>query len=449
MTDKISALEGDQNAVTGSAAPPENKGYAWFVLLMMLLLYMMNIIDRYVASGLLERIKDDFQVSDSYMGFLVGPAFAIIYTTLALPIARLADRLSRVKIIVTGALVWSGFTVLSGYTNSPDTFALARLGVGVGEAAFFAPAISLLADYFSPGRRALAFAILNFGVYFGQIIGLVGGAAIADAYHWRIAFIALGIPGIIFAIVTLMLVREPIRGRLDGLDKAASTATMPFFAALSALFSKKSFRYIILGTACGGFAGYGFGIWAPTLFARAFELTLTEANVRYGTPSVVFGLSGAILIGIICDKLAVRDHRWPIRLSAIGVLGSMFFMFAMCFAPNAQIATLMTIPAGLLGGGWVIGVQASLQDLLPSRLRATGTAFWGFGLTFAGLALGVQFAGLVMDALVDEFGNQSIRYALAATLLACIPSAIFLMMATKTHAVDRQAFVDEAKAELL
>ena len=426
----------------------ENKAYIWYVLAMMLLLYMMNIIDRYVASGLLERIKQDFQVSDSYMGFLVGPAFAIIYTSLALPIARLADRISRIKIIVTGALVWSMFTVMSGYTNTPETFALARLGVGVGEAAFFAPAISLLSDYFSPGRRAFAFAILNFGVYFGQIIGLGGGAAIADAYHWRVAFIVLGAPGIFLAIIALLTIREPLRGRLDGLDKAASTATMSFAAALRALFSKKSFRYIILGTACGGFAGYGFGIWAPTLFARAFELTLTEANSRYGIPSVVFGLTGAVIIGIVCDKLSARDDRWPIRLSAIGVFGSMIFMFAMCFAPNARIATLMTIPAGLLGGGWVIGVQASLQDLLPSRLRATGTAFWGFGLTFAGLALGVQFAGLMMDGLSAQFGDDAIRYALAATLLACIPSAFFLMMATKTHAQDRQAFVDEAKAEV-
>ena len=420
----------------------DKRGYAWFVLFMMLMLYMMNIIDRYVASGLLERIKESFEVSDSYMGFLVGPAFAIMYTLLALPIARFADRYNRVRIISIGAITWSFFTVLSGYTNTPETFAVARLGVGVGEAAFFAPAFSLLADYFKPGRRALAFAILNFGVYFGQLIGLAGGAAIADAYHWRIAFIVLGAPGIVLGIITWMVVKEPVRGRLDGAMATASDALLPIREALGALFGRKSFRYILLGSACGGFAGYGFGIWAPTLFHRVFDLTLTEASTRYGVPSVVAGLLGAVIIGLISDRLSARDRRWPLRLSAIGVVGSMAFMVAMCFAPTAEIATALAIPAGLLGGGWVVAVQASLQDLLPAKLRATATAFWGFALAFSGLALGVQFAGIATDYLVVTMGEDAIRYSLALTLSLCIPSSIFLILASLSLESDQKELND-------
>lgn len=168
--------------------------YAWFVLVMMVLLYLLNYADRYVAVGLLEEIKKTFEVSDTYMGFLVGPAFAIIYTIFAIPIARFADKHNRVRIIAAGAVVWSLFTVLTGMAKTPGLFAAARIGVGIGEAAFLAPAFSLLADYFAPKRRALAFAILNFGVYFGQIFGLVGGAAIAEATHWRTAFVVLGAP---------------------------------------------------------------------------------------------------------------------------------------------------------------------------------------------------------------------------------------------------------------
>jgi len=194
---------------------PKGRGYAWLVLLMMVLLYLVNVADRYVASGLLEEIKKTFEVSDTFMGFLVGPAFAIVYTLLAIPIAMLADRTNRVRIIVAGAIIWSGFTVASGMAQTPWTFAAARLGVGVGEAAFLAPAFSVLSDYFAPKRRALAFAILNFGVYFGQIFGLVGGAAIADASSWRTAFIALGAPGVLLGLLTLIVVREPRRGRLD------------------------------------------------------------------------------------------------------------------------------------------------------------------------------------------------------------------------------------------
>ena len=153
-----------------SDTTPQSKKYSWFVLLMMVLLYLVNVADRYLASGLLEEIKKTFEVSDTFMGFLVGPAFAVVYTLLAIPIARLADKRNRVKIIVIGAIVWSCFTVLSGIANTPWAFALSRLGVGVGEAAFLAPAFSLLSDYFPPKKRAFAFAILNFGVYFGQIL---------------------------------------------------------------------------------------------------------------------------------------------------------------------------------------------------------------------------------------------------------------------------------------
>ncbi|NNC39046.1 MAG: MFS transporter [Hyphomonadaceae bacterium] len=418
-----------------------SRRYAWFVLVMMVLLYLVNVADRYVASGLLEEIKKTFEVSDTFMGFLVGPAFAIVYTLLAIPIARFADRHNRVRIICAGAIIWSGFTVASGLAQTPWTFAMARLGVGVGEAAFLAPAFSLLSDYFPPKKRALAFAILNFGVYFGQIFGLVGGAAIADASSWRTAFIALGAPGVLLALMTLVLVREPQRGRLDGQIQDIDAARLSFGETVSALFAQRSFRFMTLGTALGGFASYGFGIWAPTLFARAFDLSLTEANARYGGPSFLAGITGAIVLGILCDRLSSKDARWPFRLSAIGLVGFFVTMFILCFVNDILIATLLTFPAGLMAGGWVIAQQSALQDLLPAKARATGTAIWAFALTFTGLALGVWFAGAATDWLSPQYGDQSIRYAMAATLLFTIPAVIFLLMAGKSVAADREALL--------
>ncbi len=422
--------------------------YAWFVLVMMVLLYLINVADRYVASGLLEDIKATYEVSDTFMGFLVGPAFAIVYTLLAIPIARFADRANRVKIIATGAVVWSLFTVLSGLAQTPWTFAAARLGVGVGEAAFLAPAFSLLSDYFPPKKRALAFAILNFGLYFGQIFGLVGGAAIADAYHWRTAFLVLGAPGILLAIMTVILVREPERGRLDRLpgvvfDEDANASPRASFAVtVRALWAQRSFRFMTIGTAFGGFASYGFGIWAPTLFSRAFDLTLTEANARYGGPSFVAGITGAIVLGLLCDRLASKDVRWPFRLAAIGLMGFFTTMFILCFVQSVTIATLLTFPAGLLAGGWAIAMQSALQDLLPARARATGTALWGFALTFAGLAMGVLFVGRASDMLTVYYGAEAIRYAMALTLLSAIPSAICILLAGRTVNEDRKALLE-------
>jgi len=422
---------------------PNSRRYAWFVLMMMVLLYLVNVADRYVASGLLEEIKKTFQVSDTFMGFLVGPAFAIVYTLLAIPIARLADRRNRVKIIVAGAIVWSGFTVLSGFVQTPWTFAFARLGVGVGEAAFLAPAFSLLSDYFAPKKRALAFAILNFGVYFGQIFGLVGGAAIADAYHWRTAFISLGAPGVLLGILTLILVKEPKRGRLDPVNKNTESGySLTFMETLKVLWARRSFRLMTMGTALGGFASYGFGIWAPTLFARAFDLSLTEANARYGGPSFIAGITGALILGVLCDRLTAKDARWPFRLSAIGLIGFFVSMIILCFVDNVNIATLLTLPAGLMAGGWVIAMQAALQDLLPAKARATGTALWGFALTFTGLAIGVWFVGRANDLFTAQYGDQAIRYALAITLLTAIPAIICILMAGRTVEADREVLVE-------
>lgn len=420
-----------------------SRGYAWFVLLMMILLYLVNIADRFLVSGLLEDIKQTYEVSDAFMGMLVGPAFAFFYTLFAIPIARLADKKSRVKIIVAGAVMWSAFTVLSGFVQTPWTFAFARLGVGIGEAAFLAPAFSLLSDYFPPKKRAFAFAMLSFGVYIGQVIGLVGGAAIADASHWRNAFIIIGAPGILLAAITLLFVREPVRGRLDpdSVSTRDQTIALTFMDTLKALFAQRSFRFMTIGTALGGFSSYAFGLWAPTLFARAFDLSLTEANSRYGLPSFVAGITGALVLGFICDRLASKDARWPFRLSAIGLIGFFTSMFTLCFVENVNIATALCFPAGLLAGGWVVAMQSALQDLLPAKARATGSSVWGFALAFAGLVFGVQFTGFATDFFTAQYGVQGIRWAMAITLVPAIPAAYFIISAGRTVQADRSNLV--------
>lgn len=435
------------NAETTIAEKPPSRTYAWFVLAMMVALYLVNVADRYVASGLLEEIKRSFEVPDWIMGLLVGPAFAVVYTLLAIPIALLADRSNRVRIIVAGAIIWSGFTILSGLAQTPWTFAAARLGVGIGEAAFLAPAFSLLSDYFPPKKRAFAFAVLNFGVYFGQVSGLIGGATIAEIWDWRIAFIALGAPGILLGILTLLFVREPKRGQMDGLapsnnhiagNQASNTGKANPLRDLSIVWASRAFRNMTFGVAFGGFASYGFGIWAPTLFARAFELSLTDANIYYGGPSFLAGLLGALILGFICDRLTARNSRWPFRLSAIGLTGFFITMIILCFTQNITFATALTFPAGLMAGGWVIAQQAALQDLLPAKARATATALWAFFLTFSGMALGVAFVGFASDLLTGSFGDQSIRYAMALVLLANLPAIGFILRAGNFVDADRE-----------
>ena len=431
----------DTTNKNNTADTKPTKGYAAYVLLMLSALYTVNYVDRFLVSGLLDPIKVSLDVSNTYMGFLVGPAFALFYTTLAIPIARLADRYSRVKIIVTGTLVWSLFTVLSGFAATPEAFLIARIGVGIGEAAFLAPAFSLLADYYPPRRRTMAFAILNLGVYFGQMGGLIGGPAIEAVASWQAAFIALGLPGIILAGLAIITIREPTRGQLDDArpqDTQKDEIAIPIKTLAALLIKTRSYLMMTSGTALGGFAGYGFGYWGPTLFSRGFNLSLTEAGSRFAISFGISGLFGALLMGFMCDRLAQKNHRWPFWLSAGGVVGSMAFMIAVCLTENVQIATLLAFPAGLLGGGWVVALQAALQDLLPGNIRATSSSIWAFALTFAGLVGGVQFAGFMIDIFAAHPPDYAIRYALTITLLPCIPASFLIASAGYTIVSDRE-----------
>jgi len=429
--------------------PKTSRSYAWFVLGLMVHLYTVNHADRAIVSGLSGVIRDSYGVSDTFMGFLMGPAFAVFYTTAAIPIARLADKYSRVMIISVGALVWSVFTILCGIAPNEWLFAGARIGVGVGEAAFLAPAYSLMSDYFPARRRGMAFAVLNLGVYFGPILGLMGGAAIEAQYDWHTAFIALGAPGIALGVMAWLLVREPERGRLDeAVTHTKSKAT--FMQVMPALWRTPSYRLMVIGGLLGGFGGISLANWGPELFLRAFDVDRETANAGYGLSFMIAGLFGVLAMGAICDRLAPRNAAWPLRLSAIGVVGSMAAIIAVSQSPSLMWGIAFAVPAGLFGGGWVVALQSSLQDLLPGHVRATGTSFWAFCFTISGFVLGTLFAGYMIEALEPMFGSQSIRHAISLTFLPCIPAAILLWRASslvEADAASLAARVDQIEAD--
>lgn len=413
-----------------------NAGYAWFVLFMMTILYFVNYADRTLANALLEKIKETYQVSDTYMGFVIGPAFAFVYCLAAIPIARLADRKNRVWIIAIGAVIWSLFTILSGLAKNPTTFALARFGVGIGEAAFLAPAYSLLSDYFPPKKRALAFAVMNLGVYFGGAFGNIGGTALAELYDWQTTFLYLGGPGILLAVLTVLFVREPERGRLDG-PGAGQPITESFSETFKRLWGSKTFRYLTIASFIGGFSSIAFGTWAIAMFERIFDISNASAGARYGGAALIAGMAGVLTMGFLCDRYSRKDARAPYMFSAIGFLAFSLISIVMCFVKDVGIATALVYPASLLGAGWVVAVQAALQDLLPAELRATATSIWAFALTFAGLVLGVLVVGGINDYLNAQYGAEAIRYSMAFTLAAGVPAAFFIWRAGQTADADK------------
>lgn len=396
----------------GPQRPPGNP---WVALIALLLIYIVNFADRYLISGLVGPIKQEFGLGDGFMGLLMGPAFVVLYVVMGVPIARLADRSSRIRIVVAGCLVWSLATISTGLATGPVGLALSRVAVGVGEAAFVAPAYSLLADYFRPERRGLAYAILGLATYFGQIAGQGGGPAIGDALGWRWAFWIMGAAGVILALATLAVVREPPRaGAGAGAGDAAAQPAPAFAAMVRRLLATRCYVGMMAGFALAAVSGVSFGYWGPELFARSYGLGATEAKTGFALSFGGAGLIGMLMFGALADRMARRGMDWPLRLSGMAIGAATAAILFVTWSDSYAMARLAAIPSGLLGGGWSVGMLATLQYVLPHRFRASATA-----LFIAATTLAAQFAGPFATGLASEWlggDAQALRIALSVVI---------------------------------
>ena len=402
----------------------------WYVLGALTVICTFNMIDRYLLAGLVGPIKHEFGVSDTYMGFLLGPSFAILYTTAAIPIARLADRSSRVRIISVGCAVWSLFTILSGFATDGMTFALLRLGVGLGEAAFVAPAYSLLSDYFPPRRRALAFAIFGTGYFIGQFVGLTAGAAIAGVHGWRLAFIVMGLPGIVLAGLFYVTAREPVRMHLQ-----VGAARASLWSALCRLWTRPSYRLLTIGSSLGSFATYAFAMWGPAYFMRVYDMSMSSANFNF---AVFYGFScmiGTLTCGWLSDRAARRGVAAPMRVAAVALFSLVTCLMAVTLIARPGIALAVMAVGGVAGGGYSAAVVASMHDLVPQDIRATATAVWSFVFNFVGFVWGPYAVGMLSDAFAF-LGSDALRYALVCTSSVGLIGALLLLRSSYSLAKD-------------
>jgi MFS family permease len=266
------------------SAPVANLAYRSYVLTVLVIVYAFNFIDRQIVGILAIPIKADLKLSDTQLGMMGGLAFALFYTLLGIPIARLADRVSRIRIMSIALAVWSLMTAVCGLTTSFGQLFLARLGVGVGEAGGVAPAYSLICDYFPPKQRARALSVYSFGIPIGSAVGIVAGAYLTRLVSWRLAFVVVGIAGVVLTPLLAMSVREPARGGLDVLaaanpaDPAAPISRAPpaptLWQVCATLGRKRSFWGLSLGASFSSMMGYGLFFWLPSLFVRSFGMSL-------------------------------------------------------------------------------------------------------------------------------------------------------------------------------
>ena len=419
--------------------PAQRLSNPWVVLATLLVIYIFNFADRYLLTGLIGPIKAEFDIGDNLIGLLMGPAFVVLYVVMGVPFARLADRGSRIRIIAAGCVLWSLATAATGLATGPLSLGLARIGVGVGEAAFVAPAYSLLTDYFKPERRGLAFAILGLATYFGQIAGQAGGPAIAAVYGWRATFLLVGLPGAALGLIALLLVREPPRSL--GAD-GAPHAAVPLGQLVGLLIRSPGYVMMALGFGLGTLSGVTFGYWGPELFARSFAMDPVAIKTAFALNFGLAGLCGMLAFGILSDKLSQRGRVWPVRLSGLALFCATALVLATIWAPSFRIAMLVAIPCGLLGGGWSVGLYAGLQHMLPASYRASATALFIAFITLLGYFVGPWATGAISQALGDD--ARSLQLAMSIVVPSGFAAALFALLAAGRVESDRLRLAESA-----
>jgi predicted MFS family arabinose efflux permease len=390
-------------------APAPRARYALGVLFVV---YAVSLIDRQILAMLLQPIKAELGLRDWQLGFLSGLSFALFYSTAGIPLARLADRGSRRNVIAAGMVVWSVATALCGSARSFVQLALARVAVGAGEAAGSPPSHSLISDLFPPQQRARALAIYTMGANFGIMGGFMLGGWLSESIGWRWTFVAVGLPGVLVALVVRLTLPEPQRGAIEA--RVDDAPQPPLGAALRHLFSLRAYRQIGVATSLYNVASYGFMFWVPAYMERVHEMGRTEIGLWLGPIAGLAGASGAFIGGWLADRGAHHDERWLVWVPAYAGLVATPFIVLFLMVSDAYVALACYVPVTLLTAMWTGPTYSAVQGLVSLRMRATASAVLLFLLNFIGFGIGPQLVGILSDVLEPVWGNEAIRYALLA-----------------------------------
>jgi predicted MFS family arabinose efflux permease len=362
---------------------------------MLLLVYTFNFIDRVVVTIVQEDIKADFGLSDFQLGLLGGPAFAILYTFLGIPVARLAEKRNRMTILSVCLGVWSGFTALCGLAGSYVQLLGARIGVSVGEAGCTPPAQSVIADYFPSDRRATALSIYSMGIPLGSMIAAIAGGWIATEVGWRNAFLWLGLPGILLAVFIKMTVREPPR--------AGEAPEAPNFgAALKVLSQKPAFWHMAVGAAITSFVGYGVGGYLNSFLIRVHDLSLLQASQFSGVILGVAAALGTFLSGYLADRISKRHPNALAWLPALGLFIATPIYFVAYWSPTLAPVIAPLLLAACVHYFYLGPMYTVTSSVVEPRMRATAVAILLFIVNIIGYALGPPFVGALSDYLANQ-----------------------------------------------
>ena len=403
--------------------------YRNYVLLVLVLVNTINFIDRTAISVLAPSIQEEFQVSNTMIGLVMGIAFTFFYATLAFPIARLVDKRQRNVILGAIVAIWSGMTALCGAAASFAQLFLFRVGVGIGEAGAGPASHSLIGDYFRKEDRPRAIGLFSLGVPFGIFLGLWISGQLVDSIGWRWTFVALGAPGIVLALLAWLTIREPKRGGLDSeedLKQMRAGDDIPLFECIRLLWASPTFKVMSFAAAPSALCGYGMNLWMPSFIQRVYELQQSELSLQLGLAIGVGGGFGAWLGGAITGKAAERDPRAFLTYPAITMVVFALAMFVAMFTSSLNIVYAAIFVAAFTQFYLMGPFFAVVQRLAPLNGRAVATAFFFFILAMIGLGIGPLYVGYVNDLLSSAFGEaEGLRYALGTlSVISLIAGAI-------------------------
>lgn len=385
-----------------------------YLLTFLMIVLAFNYVDRLALGLLLQDIKSDLSLSDTQLGVLSGIAFAAFYSVMGLPIARWADRGNRVAIISITTALWSAAVALCGMAGSFVQLLAIRIGVAVGEAGCIPPAQSLIADRFSRAERPRALARYMMGNPLSLLIGYFLAGWLNELYGWRMTFVLLGLPGLVLAALAWFTLAEPRREHSlsAASDVSAGADAQPGFGEVCrTLWASATFRHLLLAFSVIYFFGYGIGKWQPAFFVRSFGLTSGALGTWFAVCGLI-GVAGMYLGGELAARFAVRNERLQLRATVAAVTVSAVIQSCIYLAPNAYVAFAFLALSFVVFNTTSGPLFATVQTLVPARMRARAVAIIYLFINLIGFGLGPLAAGVLSDAFRPLLGEESLRYAL-------------------------------------
>ena len=414
--------------------PAYSDNYKAYFVGLLAVTYTFNFVDRTIFSILIPPIKADLGLSDFELGLVGGVAFALFYSTLGLPIAKWADRSNRVNIITLCLVVWSAMTAAGAMVVNFWQLLAVRVGVAIGEAGGTPPSHSIIGDLYEPRRRTTAVSIYQVGAPVGGALGLILGGWAAENFGWRNAFLIVGIPGVLLALLVRFTLREPPRGMSDNKEATGEASTVAGVARL--LWERPTYRHMIAATALTAIAAYAHIQWTPAFLVRSHGLSLTYIGLFLGSFGLVGGVIGVTAGGYLSDRLADRDPKWWMWTPGIGILvGLPFSVAALMLTDITQVLICLLIPS-LTTSIYPGPVYSTAQKLVGAKMRAMAVAFSLFIVTIVGLGIGPVLVGGISDLLEAQYGRESLRLSLLSIQGLKLWSAVHFILAAKSLAAD-------------